>query len=369
MKLAIVIGTRPEIIKMAPTIKLCKKIFNTTLIHTGQNYDRTLNQIFFEEMDLQEPDVYLDCSKDNCCSAVGDIITKSYDLFKENSIDCLLLLGDTNSALCAYSAKRLKIPIFHLEGGNRAFDPNIPEEINRKIIDHLSDVNMCFMEHARRNLLKENGNPAYTFVVGSPIPEVFDNIMPKLKNSQVLEKFDLKKGEFIVWSVHREDNVDNDDNFNEMINSLNKTSEFCNKQIIFGAHPRTAKKINSSNIKLNDNIIITEPFGLIDYYCLQQNAAFVVSDSGTVSEESNLLKFKAILLRYSTERPECIDAGSIVLGNINWDNLKLSINAITQSNPVYNEVSSYTDKNFSEKVCKIIAGYHSIVNKMIWMKK
>jgi UDP-N-acetylglucosamine 2-epimerase (non-hydrolysing) len=368
MKLAIVLGTRPEIIRLAATIKLCRKIFDTTLIHTGQNYDYNLNEVFFKDLDLKKPDVYLNCLRDNCCSAVGDIITKSYNLFKENQFDCLLLLGDTNSAMCAYSAKRLKIPIFHLEGGNRAFDPNVPEEINRKIIDHLSDVNMCFMEHARRNLLNENCKYAYTFVVGSPIREVFNTIMPKLNNSQILQKFNLKKDNYIVWSVHREDNVDNDANFIEMINSLNKTSEYCKKKVIFGVHPRTSKKINASGISLNDNIIITEPFGLIDYYCLQQNASFVVSDSGTISEEANILKFKAILLRYSTERPECVDTGSIVLGNIKWSNLKLSIKVITESNHAYNEISAYADNNFSEKVCKIIAGYQSIVNKMLWLK-
>ena len=368
MKLAIVIGTRPEIIRLSETIKLCRKLFDTTLIHTGQNYDHNLNEVFFDDLELKKPNIYLNCSRVSCCSAVGDIINKSYTLFKEQKFDCLLLLGDTNSALCAYSAKRLKIPIFHLEGGNRSFDPNVPEEINRKIIDHLSDVNMCFMEHARRNLLNENCKYAYTFVVGSPIREVFNYVIPKVNKSQILTRYDLKKNDYIVWSVHREDNVDNDENFIEMINSLNKTSETCGKKVIFGIHPRTKKKIKESGIDINDNIIITEPFGLIDYYCLQQNAYFVVSDSGTLSEESNILKFKAILLRYSTERPECVDAGSIILGNIKWDYLKLSIKVITECQQGYNDISDYSNENFSEKVCKIISGYHSIVNKMLWMK-
>jgi UDP-N-acetylglucosamine 2-epimerase (non-hydrolysing) len=367
MKLIIIVGTRPEIIRLSSTINLCRKLFDTTLIHTGQNYDETLNEVFFKDLDIESPEIYLDCSKTNCCSAVGDIITKTYNIFRENQPSAILILGDTNSCLCAYSAKRLKIPIFHLEAGNRSFDPNVPEEINRKIIDHLSDVNMCYTEHAKTNLLTENCKSAYSFVVGSPMKEIFLNIKNKIQSSTILEKYNLTPNDYFVWSTHREDNIDNNVNFNYMVESLLNLSEKYNKKIIFGMHPRVASKIK--NLKLtNDNIIITEPFGILDYYKLLTNCLLVISDSGTISEESNILGFKSVLLRYSTEHPEAIDAGSIVLGNINWDNLQISIKVALELDNTHNNIINYNDINFSEKVCKIISGYHSIVNKMLWMK-
>lgn len=366
MKLIIIVGTRPEIIRLSSTINLCRKLFNTKLIHTGQNYDKNLNDVFFNDLNIKSPDIYLECSKDNCCSAVGDIITKTYYIFKKENPDGVLILGDTNSCLCAYSAKRLKIPIFHLEAGNRSFDPNVPEEINRKIIDHLSDINMCYMDNARHNLLRENYKSEYCFVVGSPMTEIFINIKDKINNSKILDKFNLEKDNYFVWSIHREDNVDNVINYNNMINSLKNLSKKYNKKIIFGAHPRIKNKLQ--NEILSNNIIISEPFGIIDYYKLLINCSVVISDSGTISEESNILKIKAILLRYSTEHPETVESGSITLANINWDNLQTSMDLVLNCKNNHNKIINYKDENFSEKVCKIISGYYSIVNKMLWMK-
>ena len=365
MKLIIIVGTRPEIIRLSSTINLCRKLFDTILVHTGQNYDTNLNEIFFKDLDVEKPDIILNCSRDNCCTLVGDVISKTYSLFLEHKPDAVLILGDTNSCLCAYSAKRLKIPIFHLEAGNRSFDPNVPEEINRKLIDHLSDVNMCYMNHAKINLLKENIHPGYCFVVGSPMREIFNNIHHKLKDSNVLDKFNLKTNDYFVWSTHREDNIDNEENFSEMINSLKQLSKKYNKKIIFGAHPRTAKKLDNN---YDQNIIITEPFGIIDYYKLILNSLLVISDSGTISEEASILNVKAILLRYSTEHPETVEAGNIVLGNINWKNLETSIDISIKINKNNTDIYDYKDSHFSEKVCKIISGYHSIVNKMLWLK-
>jgi len=368
MKLVIIVGTRPEIIRLSSTINLCRKLFDVSLIHTGQNYDYNLNQSFFKDLDINEPDYYLDCSRDNLGNAVGDIISKSYNLLNEIKPDAILILGDTNSCLSAYSAKRLKIPIFHIEAGNRCFDPNVPEEINRKIIDHLSDINMCYMEHARHNLLKENLHSQYIFVIGSPIPEVLLNIKDKLNTSKILEENNLTKNEYFVWSSHREENIDTDQNFNNMINSINMLAKTYNKKVLFSVHPRTRNKIKKNNVNFDDNIILSEPLGLIDYYKLQQNSLCVISDSGTVTEESKILGFKAVLLRTSTEHPEGIDAGSIIIGNNDWKYLEHSIKLCLSTDTDNNNIINYTDTNFSEKVCKIMSGYVGIVNKFIWMK-
>lgn len=367
MKLAIIVGTRPEIIRLSATINLCRKYFDVSLIHTGQNYDYNLNETFFKDLDIQEPNFYLNCSRENLGKTIGDVISKTYQLFQEIQPDAILILGDTNSCLCAYSAKRLKIPIFHLEAGNRCFDPNVPEEINRRMIDHLSDINMCYMEHAKTNLLKENLKPQYTFVVGSPIPEILLNVQDKIENSSILEKHGLTD-DYFVWSSHREENIDSDQNFQNMINSINMLSQTYNKKIVFSVHPRTRKRIVKDGISFEENVILSEPLGLIDYYKLQQNALCVISDSGTVTEESKILKFKAVLLRTSTEHPEGIDAGSIVVGNNQWKYLKNSLELCLNSHQEDNVIINYIDTNFSEKVCKIISGYTGIVNKFLWMK-
>lgn len=368
LKLAIIVGTRPEIIRLGSTIKLARQLFNVTLIHTGQNYDHNLNDVFFKDLELSNPDIYLNCSIGNPGETVGDVISKTYNIFKDGNFDAILILGDTNSCLCAYSAKRLKIPIFHIEAGNRCFDPNVPEELNRKIIDHLSDINICYMEHARRNLLSEGIKSQYTFVLGSPMPEILLSIENKIANSEIMNKLNLDKNNFFVWSTHREENINLNNNFNKIIESLNNLGDKYDKKVIFSCHPRTRKKISELNIKLNQNIILSEPFGLVDYCSLQKNALCVFSDSGTLSEESSILGFKAILLRTSTEHPENIDAGNIILGNIDWKYLNQSIDIMINFPLIINNIKEYNDINFSEKMCKIISGYYSIVNKFIWMK-
>jgi UDP-N-acetylglucosamine 2-epimerase len=369
MKVAMVVGTRPEIIRLSSTIKLAKKVFDTVLIHTGQNYDYELNQVFFDELGLDKPDYYLDCNRENIGYTVGDIIAKTYNLFIDIKPDALIILGDTNSCMCAYSAKRLKIPIFHLEAGNRCRDPNVPEEINRKIIDHISDINMCYMEHARRNLLQEGLRSEYIFVLGSPMKEVLKGIGNKIYTSKILNSMKLEKNKYILVSAHREENISIEKNFHEIVCSIiNMEKEF--GKIIVSTHPRTRKMLEEKNIKFNDNIILCKPFGIIDYCALQKNALCVVSDSGTLTEESTMLNFPAVLLRNSTEHPEGIDAGNIILGDIKSGNLirsiKLAINLSSSNNN--NIIQDYTDDNFSQKVCRIVSGYTGIVNKFIWMK-
>lgn len=366
MHLVIFVGTRPEIIRLSAIIKLAQQTFKTTVVHTGQNYDYCLNQAFFKDLQLNEPDYYLDCSKTNLGSTVGSVIEKSYNLLIELKPDAVLILGDTNSCLCAYSAKRLKIPIFHMEAGNRCFDPNVPEEINRKIIDHLSDINMCYMEQARQNLLKENIKPEYTFTIGSPLSEIYNSDIIKNNKSDILNKYNLEQNKYIVWSSHREENVDNIDNLKQMIECLKITSQKIDK-VIFTVHPRTKKRLDTLNIKFNDNIIMCEPFGLIDYYELQKNSYCVISDSGTVTEESNIVGFKAILLRTSTEHPEGVDHGSIILCGLNPDRISVAIDMVNKLK-IPSIMSQYNDINVSEKVCKIIVGYVDIVNKLIWRK-
>jgi len=368
MKLAIIIGTRPEVIRLSATINLARELFDVTLIHTGQNYDYNLNEVFFKDLNIAPPDIYLNCSKDNLGKTIGDIISKSYELFIQIKPDAILILGDTNSCLSSYNAKRLKIPIFHLEAGNRCFDPNVPEEINRRLIDHLSDVNMCYMEHAKTNLLNENLKSQYTFVVGSPMTEILLNVKDKIALSSILNDNNLTKNEYFVWSSHREENIDLKENFLKVINSINMLAKTYNKKILFTVHPRTRNMINETKIILDNNIILSEPIGLIDYYNLQKNSLCVISDSGTVTEESKILGFRAVLLRTSTEHPEGIDAGSIVIGNNDWKYLHGSIELALNTSYNKNKIINYEDTNFSEKVCKIINGYYHIINKFIWMK-
>ena len=367
MKVIVIVGTRPEIIRLSSTIKLLKSldIFETTLVHTGQNYDRQLKDVFFDDLDLPIPDIYLDCNKNNLGTMLGDIISKTYDLFLKEKPDCVLILGDTNSCLCSYNAKRLKIPIFHLEAGNRCFDCNVPEEINRKIIDHLSDINICYTENARQNLLLEGLSPKYIFVLGSPMTEVLESLSNKIERSSILNKLAITENDYFLISTHREENIDNDKNFKEVINCVQNLDITFRKKIIISAHPRIRDKLK--DITFSDNVIISEPFGIIDYCSLQKNALCVISDSGTLTEESSILKFPAVLLRTSTEHQEGIDKGTIIIGNIKWGNfhncVKLAI-----SKTKWNDILDYQDNNFSEKVINIILSYTEIVNKFIWMK-
>ncbi len=373
MKLVIIVGTRPEIIRLSSTINLARELFDTTLVHTGQNYDHNLNEVFFEDLNIVKPDYFLECVRTDLGATVGDIISKSYSLFKELDPDAVLILGDTNSCLCAYSAKRLKIPIFHVEAGNRCFDPNVPEEVNRKVIDHLADINMCYMEHARRNLLSEGLKPQYTFVIGSPLPEVFsETMLQRINESPVLETLGLIPGRYFVLSTHREENVDNIDNFKRIVESIHRIcEEHPKKSVVFSVHPRTRKRIEENHITFPEAVILSEPLGLIDYCALQQNAYCCISDSGTVTEESSILRFPAILLRSSTEHPEGIEAGNITIGNLDSDSLLESVALAVResgSHGTYNEISCYQDRNISYKICKIIKGYTGIVNQFIWMK-
>ena len=370
LKLVIVVGTRPEIIRLAETIKCACKMFDVVLIHTGQNYDKTLKDVFMDELGLSENSDLeykeIDCVGENLGHTVGNVIRNSYELFSEIKPDALLILGDTNSCLSAYSAKRLKIPIFHMEAGNRCFDPNVPEEVNRMMIDRLSDINICYTEHARRNLIAEGMKPAYTFVVGSPMPEVIDKMYEKIEASDVLERLSLERKKYILISSHREENVDNPIKFQALVDSITKIAETYNKPVIITTHPRLRKKIEENGIRFPDSVTLSDPFGFTDYCWLQMNSFFVASDSGTLTEESNYLNFPAVLIRDSTEHPEGIDAGTIVLGTVHWDSLQNSIETLLESKS--NPDSIYPYAKVSEIVCKIISGYTPIVNKFLWMK-
>jgi len=370
LKLLTVIGTRPEIIRLAEIIKLADKMFNHILVHTGQNYDYSLNEIFFEDLELRKPDYFLNVVGNNLGTTIGNVIAKSYDVLLKERPDALLVLGDTNSVLCTIAAKRLKIPIFHMEAGNRCFDQNVPEEINRKISDHISDINLTYTEHSRRYLLSEGFRKDHVFVTGSPLFEVLNNYKSKIENSEILEKLNLEKGKYFVVSAHREENIDLGDNFNVLVNSINEVAEIYSLPIIFSTHPRTKKRINNTNIKFNSLVRNLEPMGFFDYVFLQKNAFCVLSDSGTISEEAAMMGFKAVSIRTSTERPEAIDAGSIVLGGINskdiLNSIEISINTFNTS--ILSLPYEYKVIDVSQRVIKVIQSYTSIINRVIWNK-
>ncbi len=371
LKVMVVVGTRPEIIRLSEVIKAIDKYFNLILVHTGQNYDYTLNEIFFKEFGLKEPDYYLNSPGKNLGETVGNIIAKSYEVINKEKPDALLILGDTNSCLAAYSAKRLKVPIFHMEAGNRCFDFNVPEEINRRVVDHISDINLAYTENARRYLINEGIKNDFLYVTGSPMAEVLNANMKSIDNSKILEKYNLKEKDYFVVSAHREENIDLDDNFAKLVNSLNKVAEIYQKKIIFSTHPRTAKKIKEKDIKFNSLIENIEPLGFFDYVALQKHAYCVLSDSGTIPEESSILNFPGVSLRTSTERPEALDGGGIVLGGINerdiLNSISLAVDSFKESKE--NPVKDYRDINVSEKVVKIIQSYYNIINDRIWKKK
>ena len=370
LKVMVVVGTRPEIIRLSEVIKAIDKYFELILVHTGQNYDYTLNQIFFEEFGLKKPDYYLDSPGKNLGETVGNIISKSYDVLEKEKPDCLLVLGDTNSCLAAYSAKRLKVPIFHMEAGNRCFDFNVPEEINRRVVDHISDVNLAYTENARRYLINEGIKNDFLYVTGSPMAEVLYKNMESINNSNVLKNLNLQEKDYFVVSAHREENIDIDSNFLELVKSLNKIAEVYKKRIIFSTHPRTAKKIKEKGIKFNSLITNLEPLGFFDYVALQKHAFCVLSDSGTIPEESAILNFPGVSMRNSTERPEALDAGSIVLGSVRehdlLNSIELAVNSFQEKKE--NPVKDYRDINVSEKVVKIIQSYYNIVNERTWKK-
>lgn len=370
LKVMVVVGTRPEIIRLSSTIKAIDKYFNLVLVHTGQNYDYTLNEVFFEEFGLRKPDYFLDAPGKTLGETVGNIIAKSYDVIQKEQPDALLVLGDTNSCLSAYSAKRLKVPIFHMEAGNRCFDFNVPEEINRRVVDHVSDINLAYTENARRYLIAEGKRDDSVYVTGSPMAEVLYANMDKIENSDVLSRLNLQEKGYFVVSAHREENIDIDKKFGNLVKSLNKIAEIYQKPIIFSTHPRTAKKIEEKGIKFNDLIINLEPLGFLDYVKLQQHAYCVLSDSGTIPEESAILNFPGVSMRDSTERPEALDAGSIVLGSVNErdlvNSIELAVNSFVPNRK--NPVKDYRDLNVSEKVVKVIQSYYNIINKRTWKK-
>ena len=371
LKLMTIVGTRPEIIKLSEVIKKCDIYFEHILVHTEQNYDYTLNEVFFVELGLREPDFYLGVVGDNLGQTMGNILAKSYEIMVKVNPDALLVLGDTNSCLSVISAKRLKIPTFHMEAGNRCFDENLPEEINRRIVDHTSDVNLCYTEHARRYLNSEGIPSGRTYVVGSPMAEVLNANANQINNSKVLETLGLKRGKYILLSAHREENIDNEYNFSSLMSAINAMAETYDLPVIYSLHPRSKKSIKQRGFRFHPHVRSVQPFGFFDYNYLQKHAFCVVSDSGTIAEEASYFKFPAVLIRTSTERPEALDKGNIIIGNITTEQVLQAVNMAVEMNANNHlglEVPDYQDKNVSVKVIKIIQSYTEIVNKMVWRK-
>ncbi len=372
LKVMTIVGTRPELIRLCETIKKMDKYFEHVFVHTGQNWDYTLNQVFFEDFELRAPDHYLDTVGSNLGETMGNIISKSFDLLVNEKPDALLILGDTNSALSAISAKRLKIPIFHMEAGNRCFDQNLPEEINRKIVDHISDINLPYTEHARRYLISEGYRKEHIYVIGSPMAEVLKKYEGNIKESNVLEKLDLEKDKYILVSAHREENIDNENNFFSLMNAINEIAETYQIPVIYSTHPRSQKFIEQRDFKFHPLVKNLKPFGFFDYNQLQLNAYCVLSDSGTVPEESAILGFPAVSIRTSTERPEALDKGCIVLGGIKKADVLQAVElcrAMWENCELVLQVPDYSDINVSTKVVKLIQSYVKIINKVVWGKE
>ena len=376
LKLLIIVGTRPEIIRLSAVINKCRKYFDCILAHTGQNYDYNLNGIFFKDLKLDDPEVYMDAVGDDLGETIGNIINCSYKLMKEIKPDALLILGDTNSCLSAISAKRLHIPIFHMEAGNRCKDECLPEETNRRIVDIISDVNLAYSEHARK-YLHECGLPKErVYVTGSPMAEVLYNNLEEIKKSNILEKLNLQPKKYILLSAHREENIDTQENFESLFNAINKLAEKYDMPILYSCHPRSRKRLESTGFKLDRRVIMHEPMGFHDYNKLQINAFAVISDSGTLPEESSYfisqgLSFPAICIRTSTERPEALDKGCFVLAGIDEKSLVQAVDSAVEMNKNNDfgiPVPDYIDKNVSSKVVKLIQSYTGIVNKMVWRK-
>ncbi|MCM3636542.1 UDP-N-acetylglucosamine 2-epimerase (non-hydrolyzing) [Sporosarcina luteola] len=371
LKVMTIVGTRPEIIRLSETIKACDKYFNHVLVHTGQNWDYTLNEVFFEELGLRQPDHYLNAVGEHLGETMGNIIAKSYEVLKQEKPDALLILGDTNSCMSAVSAKRLKIPIFHMEAGNRCFDQNVPEEINRKIVDHISDINLPYTEHSRRYLLSEGIRKEHIFVTGSPMTEVLNKNMQAIKNSKILSELELEKGKYILISAHREENIDNERNFLSLMNTVNNIAESYKIPIIYSTHPRSWKKIEEMGYEFHPLVRQLKPFGFFDYNHLQLNSFIVLSDSGTLSEESAILGFPGVLIRTSTERPEVLDKGTIVIGGIKEIECIQAVNlcrTMWENQEKTYLANDYKDENVSVKVIKIIQSYTGIINSDIWRK-
>ncbi len=371
LKVMTILGTRPEIIRLAEVTRAFDRYFDHTLVHTGQNWDYRLNQIFFKDLGLREPDHYLDSAGGTLGETIGNIISRSYALLQREAPAALLVLGDTNSALCAIPAKRLKIPIFHMEAGNRCFDQNVPEEINRKIVDHISDINLPYTEHARRYLLAEGVRRDHIFVTGSPMTEVLHKYRDRIEASQILNRLDLRPDGYILVSAHREENIDNEDNFSSLMAAIDAVAEKYQRPVIYSTHPRSLDRIKQRGITLHPLVRILEPFGFFDYNKLQLGAFCVLSDSGTLSEESALLEFTGVLIRTSTERHEALDGGSIVIGGIEAGGITQAIElarSMKENNEPAVLARDYRDVNVSAKVVKIVQSYTGIVNKVVWEK-
>lgn len=371
-----IVGTRPEIIRLSAVIKKCDLYFEQILVHTGQNYDYSLNQVFFEDLGLREPDYYLEAVGDDLGETIGNIISKSYKLMQKIQPDALLILGDTNSCLSAISAKRLHIPIFHMEAGNRCFDECLPEETNRRIVDHIADVNLCYSEHARRYLNHEGTAKERTYVTGSPMAEVLHSNLEQIKSSNILENLNLTKGRYILLSAHREENIDTEKNFNSLFTAVNAMAEKYDMPILYSCHPRSKKYLENRKFILDSRIRTHEPLGFHDYNKLQMNAFVVVSDSGTLPEESSFFQsvghpFPAVCIRTSTERPEALDKGNFILAGITTDQVlqavETAVGMVKNGDNGLN-VPNYVDENVSVKVVKIIQSYTGVVNKMVWRK-
>ena len=371
LKLMTVLGTRPEIIRLSEVIKCADKYFNHIIVHTGQNYDYELNQIFFNDLGLRAPNVYLDCAGENLGATMGNIISRSYEAMQKEKPDAVLILGDTNSALAAVSAKRLKIPIFHMEAGNRCWDWNVPEMINRKIVDHIADINLPYTEHSRRYLLSEGIDGKTIFVTGSPMREVIETHRGEIEKSDVIERLNLKSGEYFLLSAHREENIDNEENFMSLMSTVNVIAESSGLPVIYSTHPRSRKWIDKRGFKFHSLVKSMKPFGFLDYNKLQMNAKCVLSDSGTLSEESAMLGFPAVLIRTSTERPEVLDAGTIVIGGIRERDVRQALDMAVEMRGSEEKTimpRNYDDENVSIKVARIIQSYTSIVNRTVWGK-
>lgn len=372
LKLMTILGTRPEIIRLSETIKACDKYFNHVLVHTGQNWDPTLNDIFFDELELRQPDYYLDSFGKNLGETMGNIIAKSYDVIVKEDPDAVLVLGDTNSALSVISAKRLKKPIFHMEAGNRCWDWNVSEMINRKIVDSISDINLPYTENSRRYLISEGVDGKTVFVTGSPMMEVLTKYKDKIDKSNVLEELGLKEKQYILVSAHREENIDIEDNFMSLMTAINNVAEKYDMPVIYSTHPRSKKFIENRNFVFDKRVKSLKPFGFFDYNKLQKKAYCVLSDSGTLSEESAMLNFSAVLIRTSTERPEALDAGSIIIGGITTETIQQSIDMaveMNKNNEIMGMSDDYEDINVSIKVVKLIQSYTDIVNRTVWNKR
>ncbi len=371
MKVMTILGTRPEIIRLSECIKKCDMYFDHILVHTGQNWDYELNEIFFKDLGLRKPDYFLNCAGAHLGESMGNIISKTYEIINNEKPDAVLILGDTNSALSAISAKRLKVPIFHMEAGNRCWDWNVSEMINRRIVDSISDINLPYTEHSRRYLLSEGADGKTLFVTGSPMKEVLDVHKQAIENSNVLEELGLETNKYILVSAHREENIDNEKNFISLMESINYVAETYNMPIVFSTHPRTRKFIEKREFKFHPLVRNLKPFGFFDYNKLQKNSFCVLSDSGTLSEESAMCSFPGVLIRTSTERPEVLDKGSVVIGGITKQDICQAIDmavAMKLNNETVKVADDYADDNVSIKVVKLIQSYAKIVNITTWRK-